>query len=350
MWGPILFILGLSALFYFFIIIPMIAFFEKVAHDFIALFTPKVIFYLFCGLGVIAILFVIYIYTRIVIKIKERSDEKKERQSHIEDLESRISQTLKMNLEYLKSSELKAFIHKTRELYDFSIEYGELDEFTSSLSKMLKKARKTIEIAEFSERISKLHEEEHDAKERLEELDRKIYLRQIAEQEKTRQMLERMNTYDHSVFPRDKLNEKQVAALMENDYFKVNEHCILERKIKCFLVNPSSNHSKTHTFLVWNVKELLKRMGGVENIREHESVDADLTFKYKSKSYALEIETGTLLGKKDQTQDKIDFLNQKYPNRWFFIVSNKTLLPKYNKLGPTTQRNGVLEKLQKMLK
>lgn len=348
--GPIILYIGLTLMFYFFIIVPVGTFAEKVVNDVISFFTPKVISFLINCLWLLLALFVIYVYTRIVIKIKNNREAKRKHRSYMHELKSRIAKLIKTDLEGLEYGSLKSFTSQARDLYNLSIEYGDLEEFTSQLRKLLNQARKTIEIKEHKMRISELEQEERIMKRNLEELDKQIYLKQIAEEEKKREFLRKMNTWEHPVFKRDDLNEKEVVALIEEGYSKVNEYCIIEKKLKTFLIDPTSNHSKTHTFLVWNVKELLKRTGGVESIREHESVDADLTFKYKSKVYAIEIETGTLLGKKKQTQDKIDFLNQKYPNRWFFVVSDKTLLSKYSQLGVSTQRNGVLEKLQKMLK
>ncbi|MDP1696086.1 MAG: hypothetical protein Q8L29_04185 [archaeon] len=340
----------MSILFYVYIVIPIVEFTKQVVNKFISFFTPKVISFLFLCLEIIGILFVIYLYTRIVLKIKEYLEERRSRENIVENIESKISSVLKTKLEELKYSELRDFASEARRLHDLSIEYKELKEFSSDLRALLTQTRRAIEKEEHKIKIAEYEQEEYLRKREIEELDKRIYLKQLAEEDKKREMLNRLKAYEHPVFKRDNLSEKQVVALLEHGYSKVNEYDIIEKKLMTFLVDPSSNHSKTHTFLVWNVVELLKRTGEVDKIREHESVDADITFKYKSKMYALEIETGTLLGKKKQTQEKVDFLNMKYPNRWFFVVSNKTLLPKYSKLGPSTQRNGVLEKLQKMLK
>jgi len=349
-WGPIILWTGLSIAGYIYIIAPIGEFCKRLANEFISLFTPRVISFLVLCLWILLALFVIFLYTRIVVKIKQYLEEQESRENRVDSIGFRIKKVMGVKLEELKYAELKDLASETRELYDLSIEYEELDCFTSELDELLTQTRKAIEKEEHKIRISELESEEHEMKRRLEELDKRIYLKQMAEEDKKKRILERLNIYEHPVFKKDSLNEKEIVALLENGYSKINEYCIIEKKLMTFLIDPSSNHSKTHTFLVWNVVELLKRTGGVDKIREHESVDADITFKYKSKMYALEIETGTLLGKKKQTQEKVDFLNMKYPNRWFFIVSNKTLLPKYSKLGSSTQRNGVLEKLQKMLK
>ena len=109
------------------------------------------------------------------------------------------------------------------------------------------------------------------------------------------------------------------------------------------------NHSTTHTFLVWEIKELLDILGA-EKITEHQTVDADITFKYRHRFYAVEIETGSLLKKKRQAIDKVEYLKKKYNNRLLFVVSNKNLLKDYKKLGFATQRSMVEKTLRKWLK
>jgi len=86
----------------------------------------------------------------------------------------------------------------------------------------------------------------------------------------------------------------------------------------------------------------------VEKIVEHETREPDLTFRVKGKLFAIEIETGTLLRKKDQLEKKIKDLNGKYKNRWLIVVSKRELVNKYSSFGLCTQRKWVCEKLEKM--
>ena len=53
---------------------------------------------------------------------------------------------------------------------------------------------------------------------------------------------------------------------------------------------------------------------------------------------------------KENSDLTLRFLNDKYPKRWFFIVSNKNLLSKYSKLGPTIQRKDAQDKLKQLLR
>jgi len=97
------------------------------------------------------------------------------------------------------------------------------------------------------------------------------------------------------------------------------------------------------------VIKLLKKLG-IKEIKEHKSFDADITFKHEGKWFALEIEIGSLLRKHKQLQEKLNYLNKKYPKRWLFIISNKKLLPKYRKYGLSTPRKEIQENLKKLMK
>lgn len=159
-----------------------------------------------------------------------------------------------------------------------------------------------------------------------------------------------MKTYNNTVFKKSELNNEQIELLKEEDYIPANEYDLLEQKIIPVFIEKTMNHSRTHTFLVWSTKRLIEKKFKVENLEYHDTKDADITFKYKNKYYAIEIETGTLLKKNRQLVEKIKSLNRKYPHRWFFLVSNRNLITKYKKYGITCQRNNAEKTLSKILK
>ena len=71
--------------------------------------------------------------------------------------------------------------------------------------------------------------------------------------------------------------------------------------------------------------------------------------KIEDKIFAIEVETGTLLRKKKQLKEKIKYLNSKYGNRWFIVVSKRELTKEYRKYGSCIQRNGVCKKVDNLL-
>jgi hypothetical protein len=123
-----------------------------------------------------------------------------------------------------------------------------------------------------------------------------------------------------------------------------------KQKYLSVLIKPTMHHSKTHTFLVWSVKNLLRKTKGISNILDYDTREADINFRYNREVFALEIETGTLLSKKHQLRAKVDYLNERYSDRWMFVVSNKNLLSKYRKFGVVSSRSELPRKLKKLLK
>jgi len=162
--------------------------------------------------------------------------------------------------------------------------------------------------------------------------------------------LNELEKYGDSIFKIDKLTPTEIDVLTEHRYVKVVEYDVKEKKLITVLLRPMPPHSSTHIFLVWSIKRLLKDIKGIKRIQTDFTVDADLTFNYETKVIAIEVETGSLLKVRKRLERKAEHLNDMYGNSWFFVVSNKNLVPKYRKYGKVTTRRGVAEMLQKMLK
>jgi len=216
--------------------------------------------------------------------------------------------------------------------------------------KSIKRAKEELKIKIKEERLWEIREEKRTLDNEINELktERQNMLRE--KDVEKREIKKLLDVEKNNVFVRKELNEDEIKVLKEEGFEHANEYDIVEQEIITVLVKKILNHSKTHTFLVWSVRQFLDDLEGVKKIKEHETKYPDLTFKYKEKEFAMEIETGNLLRKKKQALEKIKFLNRKYGKRWIFVVSNKNLLPAYKKMGPTTQRSEVARKLKKWLK
>lgn len=207
-----------------------------------------------------------------------------------------------------------------------------------------------IEEEKHREEMLDIYHEKERLKKEVEEIQKQKREAQQTEDDKNRKIIDDMETYNNTVFIKSELNNEQIALLKEEDYTPANEYDLLERKVIPVFIEKTMNHSRTHTFLVWSTKRLIEKKFKVENLEYHDTKDADITFKYKNKYYAIEIETGTLLKKNRHIAEKIKFLNRKYPYRWIFLVSNRNLQGKYKKLGITCQRNNTEKTLLKILK
>lgn len=218
--------------------------------------------------------------------------------------------------------------------------------WTSSLPETTEEylARMEAIRKENQERINKEYEENREEREKIrEELERKRN-----EEYDKQEILRRLDKMG-AVYQKKDLTKKEIKVLVENEFRQVNEYDLIEKKRIPVLVKPFHHHSIAHTFLVWSARRLIESFG-IEDVREYFTVDADLVFSWKGEEYAIEVECGSLIGKKNQLKEKVGNLNKKYPERWMFIVSHRDLLKKYKKFGKTVTRSKAKEKLKKMLK
>jgi len=229
-------------------------------------------------------------------------------------------------------------------------QYRQLNRFNEKIKKRLEDCLDVIKELKKENRLQERRQEVEWMERKAEELDEKISIRETYSEPDMDIILYRLKAEEKNVFKKDKLNKNQVKALEKNGFKQRTEFSVFEKKYIRVLVKSALNHSDAHTFLVWDTLRLLKEFKEIKKIKEHLTVGADITFNFMGKIYALEIETGTLLGKKQQTEEKINYLNKKYAKRWLIIVSNKNILSKYQKLGFSTTRNMALENVKKLLK
>ena len=224
-----------------------------------------------------------------------------------------------------------------------------LKHFLPELKKRLAKANELLEDIEKESRVEARKKELLEIEKDIEEKDEERRIKSTYEESNADMIATQLETWKNNVFIKSKLSKNQIRGLEKKGFKQVNEYSIKENKFIRVLVRPNSNHSKTHAFLVWDTIRLLKDFKEIKNIQEHQTVDADITFNFNNKRYAIEVERGDLIRKKKQAQEKIEWLNKKYRKRWMFIVSNKNLLQKYKELGFSTQRKQVSENLKILL-
>lgn len=198
--------------------------------------------------------------------------------------------------------------------------------------------------------IKKLEDEKQKAKEEIKEIELEINRKRLDDERKREKTIDRLNIGHKEVFKSNHLTPKEKEIAKEEGYHAINEYCVLENKIIPVLVKPPLNHSPTHAFLVWSVTRLLKKFPKIERIIDHDTKDADLTFKIKDKTYAVEIEKGSLLRKKGHLREKIELLEDKYRDRWLILVSNKNMAKKYREFGKVATRKDLRKKIEKWVK
>jgi len=308
----------------------------------------------------IIIVFVIFLFLWLVTNLSYKSakfvsskigdikNKARWNQKEAEEIESLMETKLPISQE-----ELAKYLEQVKKKIKMSKSTKDLSSYIPELKKRLAKAIELLEDLEKKNEVMGIQARKLQVEKELQDMEEQKKERQ--RQEETRKWkIERdlkINDYfdPKHVFKKEKLTKKQIEVLIENGFKQINDYCIYERKFTQALVKPILNHHVVHDFLVWGAKKLLDDIKEVQDIKEHYTKDADITFKFQGRIYALEIETGTLLAKKNQLKEKLAYLNRKYPKRWMFIVSNRNLLPKYRKLGFSTPRNEVYKNLRKLL-
>jgi hypothetical protein len=273
--------------------------------------------------------------------------ERKEYKSKLKSQRYLMNGFLTANYEKEQIDILRSNINfmKRREFYD--------EVYTNKVEKELKlnlkEASKVLKEKEYKKRIEELSSEKDFISEEIQELKQKKKRLENKEKSEIEDILEELDVEEETVFYKDDLSEKEIEVLKKEGFRQSNEYSIFSNQNETVLIKPVLNHSNTHIFLSYQIKELLEDME-LDNVQEHLTRDADITFKYKNRYYAIEVETGNLLKKKKQLKEKIEYLNKKYKNRWLFVVTNKNYVSEYKKYGFTTQRSQVKKTLEKWLK
>jgi len=291
---------------------------------------------LFFLLGV----FVSYVCYAIYQKIRRRKKEKMKVWRKLDEEQLFVDKFLKEDLGSFSYDDLKLRLDEIEGM-NFLKKY-------EGLRFRIKDAKNVLIEVGHKERLREIDNKREFAEREVKELELKIEELRKSDVQKKNSLRCELEMDENKVFDKFDLNEEEINILLEEGYRQVNEYCVFQKRVITVLIRPTLNHSVAHTFLVWSVRQLLESYFEVEEIVEHETRDADLTFKIKSRLFAIEIETGTLLRKKDQSEKKIKSLNRKYKNRWLIVVSKRELVKKYSSFGLCSQRKWVSEKLEKM--
>lgn len=314
--------------------------------DIIYFFTSKIGILI---LAVIALPFLLYFNYKLNNFIRLKSEERKERKKQLEDQKGEIESLLKRNIEHLSLAQAEEITYELSSSIGLARKDRKFKKFYKNLIEKREKVQEKLKIIKKEEVLRNISEKEKDALRRVEALERKEHRIIMKEKKKNWDILYELNTRRNKVFLRNDLTAEQISALVEEGYEEVNEYDVCQKKIIPVLVKKIMNHSATHTFLVWSVKQCLHKLG-IEQVKESETRYPDLTFYHNDAWWALEIETGSLLRKKKQMDAKVKFLHRNYYWRWMFVVSNKNLLPQYRKHGVAIPRSQVAKRVKKWLK
>mgnify|MGYP001615951109 CR=1 FL=1 len=289
----------------------------------------------------------LYIIYRISKRLNESISNIKEGRVEIADTKKEIEKLLNYKAPEFNKLELTQILNNLNYLLSLSKESRKLRQFV----KLLTEKRESVKIKLFGLEKLEIIDNFENKKDKLQE-----EIKELDEQKEDRRLeLENRNAYMRShlgadrteAFLRRDLIKEQIEALHEDGWENANEYDVMEKKTIPVVVKKIMNHSKTHTFLVWSVKRLLESLG--IKAEKHDTKYPDITFFHDDEWWAIEIEKGSLLRKRNQMRKKVDFLNRIFPNRWMFVVTNKNYLPQYREWGPATPRSGVEKTIKNWL-
>ncbi|MBU2576726.1 MAG: hypothetical protein KKF50_03310 [Nanoarchaeota archaeon] len=278
-------------------------------------------------------------------RILERKLNQEWRAEQLEKEESKVNGILNKDLNKLNSEKLDEFLDEMR---DIDVSYQTIKKFSSKIDKKSEEAEKLYNKKLESEELERRNQERIRLTEEIEELKKQKYAEELKQKCRDDIILKKLNPSENWIFEFDKLDPKEVEVLQNAEFSKVTEFDPINKKNTTFLVTRILNHSPTHTFLVERIKQMVIKYAKIKRVSLHETREADITFEIGKTKYAFEIETGSLLSKKDQRKEKVNYLNRKYGKNWWFIVSHRDLGKKYREFGRVTTRTGVSKIIEKI--
>jgi len=135
---------------------------------------------------------------------------------------------------------------------------------------------------------------------------------------------------DKRFFRKDEINSHEIQYLLRKGYKDAEFKSLVTNKKEKFLLKPRFNESLTHLFAVYDIAEYLDKKG--VKTQKFATKKPDIVFNIGKKKYAIEVETGAVLSKKERIKEKVKLLKKHY-HKWFFVVTNPNKVKEYRKYG-----------------
>jgi type IV secretory pathway VirB4 component len=153
---------------------------------------------------------------------------------------------------------------------------------------------------------------------------------------------------DKRFYKRKDLNEDEIKYLISQGYKEFSQKSIVSGKKEDYILNPRHNESLNHMFVIYDIAEYLKKKGIDSQL--YTTKMPDVVFNHNGKSYAIEVETGSVLTNMKKFKEKLKLLDDNYKDNWYFLVTDKNLVGKYRKFGHTIDPRCIDGFFNKLLK
>jgi hypothetical protein len=153
---------------------------------------------------------------------------------------------------------------------------------------------------------------------------------------------------DKNVFKYYSLNKHERKALLKEDYEILKYKTMLSKKSEKYIVRPRFNESILHFFTIYDIQTFLESAG--IKVQVFMTKKPDLVFYVNGKSYAIEVELGSVLKRsKQQVVEKHKVMKRDY-DFGFIVVPIRRKIIEYRKIAPAVDMRYLKNKLEKILK
>ncbi len=153
--------------------------------------------------------------------------------------------------------------------------------------------------------------------------------------------------YKKRVHLSKKLSKDEKEYLTKKGFREESLKSIYSNKQEKYFIKPRFNETSKHLFVTYDIAEFLES----NNIKTELFVtkNPDIVFEINKKKYAIEVETGAVLSKIKNLEEKVKLLNKNYA-RWFFVVTNINKVKKYKKFGEAVDLRYLKTRLNRIVK
>jgi conjugal transfer ATP-binding protein TraC len=151
------------------------------------------------------------------------------------------------------------------------------------------------------------------------------------------------------LFKEEILSESQIETLKKHGYVRLRQPQFTRGRGIYWWIKPKvseKQESLKHLFVTKIAEQYIRKF--TDKIKLYQTADADIVFETKDgKKIAIEVETGQVLRKPDQFQNKLRLLKERYGNNYIFLVTDYHLKKKYAEYGKTIVRSEIREIVKK---
>lgn len=154
--------------------------------------------------------------------------------------------------------------------------------------------------------------------------------------------------FDKNIYKFYSKNKKEREYLIKEGYKLVKYKSMISDKYEKYLIKPRFNESILHFYVIWEIKRFLESKKIKVDL--FATKKPDLIFEFNDKTYAIEVETGSVLKRSvKQVIEKHKTMKKEY-DYGFIVVPVRKMVKEYRKVVPAVDLRYLKNKLLRILK